>query len=504
MARAPKTQAAKTAAVYQQLPITDLTGGLDLRSAHTLMASDRARALTNWTIEQPGALSVAPGHVQFSTSSLGSGRMQGAARIYLNTALPSANSTRFTVVGYDGKLYQQTDSGGWVSTTAHLSGLSSANELHFAHDRDLVAVFDGSTRPWKSTNGSSWTKMGLLSGTSAMTASSVSSGSLSSAEFEFSYTYKDRDLVHESNGSTARSTITLGATGAIKLVIPNSTEAAADAIVVYGRNKTAGESIRRKASSIAMSAGTHSTIIIESSNWTSNDEEPSDHDVPGLLSFGVVWKNRWWGRDALVKNRLRFTQLFQPQSWPTLFYLDIPFERGDEIRALVPIGDSLIVFGYTGIFVIHGQTSLDFEVRPTLSSQDGAFGPRAVAAVETGIVHAGRRASTTSTVWAIGSSPTTWRRAGGISCVTRRQRISTASRSRITNRARNCAWRSRADIRPRPPGNGCWIWRARPAIKRPHGETRTAPSVGISCGTVPKPSQATEAGFSRGIHPRRC
>jgi hypothetical protein len=86
------------------------------------------------------------------------------------------------------------------------------------------------------------------------------------------------------------------------------------------------------------------------------------------LSFGVVWKNRWWARSATRTNRLHFTQLFQPQSWPSLFYIDIPFERGDGITALQPLGDALLIFGQTKIFVIIGQTSLDFEVRP-----DGGF-----------------------------------------------------------------------------------------------------------------------------------
>ena len=90
-----------------------------------------------------------------------------------------------------------------------------------------------------------------------------------------------------------------------------------------------------------------------------------------------------------MTNRLHFTQLFQPQSWPPLFYVDIPFERGDGIQALVPLGDTLLVFGHTKIFVIIGQTSLDFEVRPTLASEDGALGFRAVAVLENGVVHAG-------------------------------------------------------------------------------------------------------------------
>jgi hypothetical protein len=391
MARSVRTQPARTASAYQALPITDMTGGLDLRSAQTLMGPDRARTLVNFSLQQPGALMVRAGFEAHSTSSLGAGRIQGGARVYLNTALPSVNSTAFTLVAWQGGVYIQTDSGGWGNGgSAVRSGLSTAAEVHFPHDRDLVAVFDGVTTPFKSTSGSSWTRFGIAGGTvaSTVTSTSGSSGAFSSAtEYEFSYGYKDRDLAHYSNESTVVSTITPGSSGPIGIQIPNSTDPQVDAVVVYARNKTAGETIRRKTSSGAMSAGTSSTLVLTSTSWTSNDEAPSDHDVAGIYSFGVVWKNRWWARSATVKNRLHFTQLFQPQAWPALFYLDIPFDRGDEIRALFPIGDSLIIFGTTKIFIIVGQTSLDFEVRPALDSQGGAFGPRGVCAIENGLVH---------------------------------------------------------------------------------------------------------------------
>ena len=384
-----KTQPAQTGKAYQLLPVNDLTGGMDIRSAQTLLRPEQARTLVNWSLAQPGALQVRAGYRAYSTTSLGSGRAQGGARIYLNTAIPSANSTAFTLVGWNGGIYVQTDSGGWGSTTPYLSGLSTANDLIFTHDRDLVAVMDGSTTPFKSTNGSSWTRLGIDRPSTSPTLSSAGGGSLSSAEFEIGFTYKDRDLAHESNGPSSGSTLTLSATGAINVVVPNSTNPAVDAIVVYARNKTSGETVRRKASSQAQSTGANSTITLTSSNWSSNDEEPTDHNTPPVVSFGIVWKNRWWARSATVKNRIHFTQLFQPQSWPVLFYLDIPFEEGDEIRALVPLGDTLMVFGTTRIFVIVGQTSLDFDVRPTLSSQDGAFGPRAIAILENGVVHVG-------------------------------------------------------------------------------------------------------------------
>lgn len=382
-----QTQKATAGATYQLLPVVGPSAGMDLRTSPTLLAPDRARSLVNFTLTEPGALVVRPGFLRFSTTSLGSRRAQGAQRVYLNTALPSPNSTIFTLVGDNGSLYVQSDSGGW--SAAVLTGLST-NELSFPFDRDLVAVFDGTNTPKKSTNGTVWTRLGILPSAVGPTLSTLSTGGLSSGEYEINFTYKDRDLATESNGSSSPSTITLTASsGAINVVVPNSTDAQVEAIVYYARKVSAGETIRRKISSGAQSAGVNSTIIITSTSWTANDEEPSDHTVPGILSFGVVWKNRWWARDATVTNRLHFTQLFQPQSWPALFYIDIPFPLGDAIQALVPLGDTLMIFGTTKIFVVIGQTSLDFEVRPTMASQDGAFGPRACAVLENGVVHAG-------------------------------------------------------------------------------------------------------------------
>lgn len=384
---AGQTRAAKTARVYQMLPVIGPSAGLDLRTAPTLMQPDRARTLVNFSLAEPGALVMRSGFQAFSTSSLGTGRIQGAKRVYLNTAIPAQASTVFTLVGYGGGVYNASDSGGWLSTTAQLSGLST-NELYFVNDRDLVAVLDGaSTALRKSTNGVSWTRFGIAPGSTSPTLS-TGVGAMSTGEYAFTFTYKDRDQAYESN-APAESTVTLTAAASVNVVIPNSTDTQVDAIVVYARKVSAGETVARKVSSLAQSGGASSTLVVNSTSWTTNDEVPTDHTLPPALAFGVVWKNRWWARDATVTNRIRFTQIFEPQSWPATYYIDIPFEQGDEVRAIYPLGDTLIVFGNTKIFIILGQSSLDFEVRPSLGSEDGAFGPRAVAAIENGVAHAG-------------------------------------------------------------------------------------------------------------------
>ena len=96
--------------------------------------------------------------------------------------------------------------------------------------------------------------------------SSLTTGAMSSGEYAFTFTYKDRDQAYESNAPT-ESTITLtGSSGSVTVVVPNSTDAQVDAIVVYARKVSAGETVARKVSSLAQSGGVSSTLVV-TSTW---------------------------------------------------------------------------------------------------------------------------------------------------------------------------------------------------------------------------------------------
>ena len=375
-----KTRKPGASRTYQVLEVSDLSGGLDLRRSPTLVNADRARVLRNYALSTPGEIVVRPGYTVFSTTLRGSSAYQGGQRVYLSGA-------RFTLTAWGGNVYRPPDDGS-QSSVVDYSTVSDTAAVFFPYDRVLVGIFDGVNRPRKSTGDTTWTRMGIDASTGQSTASSLAGGSLSTSEFEFTFSYKDRGTGHESNISTLVSTRSLTDTGAMHLEIPNSSDAQVDAIVVYARNKTAGEQVLRKASSFATNGAASSTGRLTSSNWSANDEAPTNHNPPGAYRFAVIWKNRWWAPSATVGNRLHFTELFQNQSWPTLFFIDLPFEKGDDIQAVIPQGDTLLVFGQTKVFLIIGQTSLDFEVRPSAGAQAGALGPRAVALIENGVIHA--------------------------------------------------------------------------------------------------------------------
>lgn len=366
---------------YRLVSVEDLSAGLDLRKAATLLKPNRSRVLRNWSLRELGALSVFPGWVSHSTSSLGPGRPQGASRIYLGATPP------FTLAAWAGSVYQPTDAGLWGSAVS--SGWDASAAIFFPYNRDLVAVFDGLTAAKKSTDGTTWTTFGIAAPAAAPTAAALAGGSLvASSTYEFSYTGRDDALLHESNESATVMKVPSGSNLAVTLTLPFHPNTQVDTLVIYGRDTTAGEAVRRRIGTVANPGSGSATYAVTSNNWGSGVEAPTDHTLPELMRFGVVWKNRWWGVDAAVGNRLRFTQIFEPQSWPATFYIDIPFEKGDDIAAIIPLGDTLVVWGQSKPFLIIGQTSLDFEVRPSGAAQAGALGPRAVDVLESGIIHA--------------------------------------------------------------------------------------------------------------------
>lgn len=378
MPQAPTGQRAPTEV---PVPVEDLSGGLDQRSAPTLLGPTRSRVLRNWSLRTPGALIVFPGWRSFSTASLGAGRPQGGRRIYLSGATP------FTLAAWSGNVYKPSDAGVWGSVVS--SGWSASNSVFFPYDRDIVAIIDGATAPKKSVDGATWTNFGIAPPLAAPATALVAGGSLvNGSTYEFSYTGRDDGLLVEGNESPTVQKATTPGNLTIRLTLTFHPDTQVDTLVIYARDVTAGETVRRRVGTIANPGSGTTTFDVTANIWGSGTEAPTDHTVPPNLAFAVVWKNRWWARHATIKNRLQFTQIFEPQSWGDDFFIDIPFEEGDDITAILPLGDTLLVFGQSKIFLVIGQTSLDFEVRPSAASQAGALGPAAVDTVEDGAIHA--------------------------------------------------------------------------------------------------------------------
>jgi len=353
--------------------VSDLTGGLDRRQNATLLGPSRAQQLLNTRLDVPGRWRPRAGWQTFTTTSLGNERPQGGKRVYLHGGIP------FTLVAYHGDIYRPSDTGVWGSPVA--TGFDTVRPIDFVSDAERVAVFDGVTPPQVSTDGVTWHRFGIAGPTAAPFLTNTSGGSLMTGHtFEVSYGYLDTGAFPSNEGPFATVLVTSsGTTRTITVVAAGSTDPTVTDILIYARDVTLGESVRRFATSVPNNpSGGSVTAFLTDNTWSEATEAPTTHTPAPPLEFGQVWKGRWWAKDPISPVTIRFSEIFLPMAWPADYTIDLPFTTGDRITAIMPYGDTLVVMGTAKpAFLIVGLGVLDFDVRPSAASRAGCFGFRA-------------------------------------------------------------------------------------------------------------------------------
>ena len=123
---------------------------------------------------------------------------------------------------------------------------------------------------------------------------------------------------------------------------------------------------------------------------TFNDDitAPDGGDMP-IAKHMAVWQGYVWVANTVesatsYKSRLRFSHPNRAEDWQTLDYIDVDTGHdGDEITALQPLGDMLLVFKRRSVHMIRGFDADSFGVYP-LTQGVGAI-PGAVAASESSV-----------------------------------------------------------------------------------------------------------------------
>jgi hypothetical protein len=369
--------------------VQDLVGGVDLNSAPTALPRGKSQELRNFSLQEGGALVSVEGWNQFSTTTLtgGNGRIQGGERLYIASA-------PLTIIAYNGTIRTVTDAG--VISSALVSGLSTDNEIYFPQDSEVALVIDGVNVPKITADGVNFYTAGIAAPTPAPTLGVAAGGGLIVANtYEVSYTFGTTaafhiDLVHEGNESPTATQATAGANLTVTVQALGTNDPKVNRVYVYARNVTAGQAVRRLIGSVASTdAATNWNFSITAEPSTLALAPPTNADLPLAFKYALFWQNRWWAFHPSVANRLHFTPVFQPQSWPAEYYLDISMDKGDELSAAQPLGDLLVLFGHAGIYLLTGSNVLEIDIRPALAVESGAFGPRSAVKVEAGIAHAG-------------------------------------------------------------------------------------------------------------------
>lgn len=132
--------------------------------------------------------------------------------------------------------------------------------------------------------------------------------------------------------------------------------------------------------------GTTATSLTQTFN--ENLAAPNQGDMP-IARYIAAHSGRLWVAHTLESavshpNRVRWSHPNQPEDWRTDDYIDIDTGvDGDEIVAIVPQGEVLLVFKRHAVYVVAGYDDSTYQVYP-LSRDVGAAGPSAVVGTEAG------------------------------------------------------------------------------------------------------------------------
>lgn len=128
-------------------------------------------------------------------------------------------------------------------------------------------------------------------------------------------------------------------------------------------------------------------------NWNANLETPTSETTTGAMPVarcvaahqGHLWVANTLENGKRYGNRLRFSHPNFPESWRSYDFIDVdPGVDGDEITALVPYADRLLVFKKRSIHAIYGADPETFQVFP-ITTEVGAISQEAVVSTDLGI-----------------------------------------------------------------------------------------------------------------------
>jgi hypothetical protein len=124
-------------------------------------------------------------------------------------------------------------------------------------------------------------------------------------------------------------------------------------------------------------------------NWSNDFETPSATSMPiarvVASHMGSLWVGNTVEGSTRRPNRVRWSHPNQPQDWRAVDFIDIDIgSDGDEIVALVPFQDRLLVFKKRAIYAIYGDSPDTFQVFP-VTRELGTISQESVVATDVGV-----------------------------------------------------------------------------------------------------------------------
>ncbi len=229
------------------------------------------------------------------------------------------------------------------------------------------------------------TLIGIVAPTAAPTAAVNGAGNLTGT-YKWKYTYVTS--THESNGSPVSNTLSGLASNKVDLTgVAVSSNTAVTKRRIY--RTAAGGSDFFYVGEIANNVDTTFTDNVADSSLGSAIPTLKDPPTTGNR-FIEAFKNRLWiAGETVNPRRLYFSEYFEPEAWPSSYYVDVPMTPGDEITGLKVLGDILVIYGHNTPYLVIGETSFDFTVKRSFA-QTGTESDRTIAIVENSHIYLSR------------------------------------------------------------------------------------------------------------------
>lgn len=111
--------------------------------------------------------------------------------------------------------------------------------------------------------------------------------------------------------------------------------------------------------------------------WDAVDASPTLlGGSPPVLDSVVTHQNRVWGIDGNNKSRVRFSDIYDPETWSALNFIDFNPEDGDYCTALCRSGQDLVVSKQRSMALLTGNSLSNYSV-VWMDTEQGAMGKRA-------------------------------------------------------------------------------------------------------------------------------
>ena len=327
-----------------RLKIESFLGGLNTRDADSEISDTELSGIRDFRLDRKGALSIRPGFNTIFASEAGTDAIMTQAGYY------QAGSTAEHIFTSLTDIYVRV--AGSTSTATIKTGLTGSG-LVFGISQFFDKLFMGNgTDNIQVYNGTDVDDFGYEIPGSGVSAAEGAAGVLENKEYQYHVTYYYAD--GESNSNATPTSITPSASKKVELT---SIPTGGTRVTQRRLYRTAGDgSTFKLLTTISDNTTTVYSDNIADSGLGADMDTDNTFTAPQLCKYMIPHKARnWFAGDATLPSRLFFSKSLEPESVPSLNFIDIGANDGDIITGLIVNLGVLVIFKRYSTWILSGD-----------------------------------------------------------------------------------------------------------------------------------------------------